>query len=59
MSVRVTGQAMQLHGGNGHTTGRQVERHWRDARPTTIPEAAGEILERIVGDRILPGSPLS
>src|SRR4051794_34338976 len=36
MSVRVTNQAMQLHGGNGYTTERQVERHWRDARLTTI-----------------------
>ena len=35
MAVRVTNQAMQLHGGNGYTTERRVERYWRDARLTT------------------------
>jgi alkylation response protein AidB-like acyl-CoA dehydrogenase len=38
MAVRVTNQAMQLHGGNGYTTERRVERYWRDARLTTIFE---------------------
>ena len=59
MSVRVTNQAMQLHGGNGYTTERQVERHWRDARLTTIFEGTSEIQKRIVSDRMLPRSPLS
>jgi alkylation response protein AidB-like acyl-CoA dehydrogenase len=59
MSVRVTNQAMQLHGGNGYTTERQVERHWRDARLTTIFEGTSEIQKRIVSDRLLPRSPLS
>jgi hypothetical protein len=31
MPVRVTNQAMQLHGGNGYTTERRVERYWRGA----------------------------
>src|SRR3569833_1266961 len=35
MSVRVTNQALLLHGGNGYSTERQVERHWRDARLST------------------------
>ncbi|MGY1601337.1 acyl-CoA dehydrogenase family protein [Geodermatophilus sp. SYSU D00815] len=59
MAVRVTNQAMQLHGGNGYTTERQVERHWRDARLTTIFEGTSEIQKRIVSDRLLPRSPLS
>ncbi len=59
MSVRVTNQAMQLHGGNGYTTERQVERHWRDARLTTIFEGTSEIQKRIVSDRLLPRSPLT
>ena len=58
MSVRVTNQAMQLHGGNGYTTERQVERHWRDARLTTIFEGTSEIQKRIISDRLLPRSPL-
>ncbi|WP_029434098.1 acyl-CoA dehydrogenase family protein [Blastococcus sp. URHD0036] len=59
MAVRVTNQAMQLHGGNGYTTERQVERHWRDARLTTIFEGTSEIQKRIISDRMLPRSPLS
>ncbi|MGY1618931.1 acyl-CoA dehydrogenase family protein [Geodermatophilus sp. SYSU D00691] len=59
MAVRVTNQAMQLHGGNGYTTERQVERHWRDARLTTIFEGTSEIQKRIVSDRLLPRSPLA
>ncbi|MGY1811460.1 acyl-CoA dehydrogenase family protein [Blastococcus sp. SYSU D00820] len=59
MAVRVTNQAMQLHGGNGYTTERQVERHWRDARLTTIFEGTSEIQKRIISDRLLPRSPLA
>ena len=59
MSVRVTNQAMQLHGGNGYTTERLVERHWRDARLTTIFEGTSEIQKQIISDRLLPRSPLT
>ncbi len=59
MAVRVTGQAMQLHGGNGYTTERRVERYWRDARLTTIFEGTSEIQRRILSDRLLPRSPLA
>jgi alkylation response protein AidB-like acyl-CoA dehydrogenase len=52
-AVRVTGQAMQLQGGNGYTTERRVERYWRDARLTTIFEGTSEIQRRIVSDRLL------
>lgn len=54
MSIRVTNQAMQLHGGNGYTTELQVERHWRDARLTTIFEGTSEIQKKIISDRMLP-----
>ena len=54
MAVRVTSQAMQLHGGNGYTTERRVERYWRDARLTTIFEGTSEIQRRIISDRLLP-----
>ena len=56
MAVRVTNQAMQLHGGNGYTTERRVERYWRDARLTTIFEGTSEIQRRIISDRLLPVS---
>lgn len=54
MAVKVTNQAMQIHGGNGYTTERQVERHWRDARLTTIFEGTSEIQKKIISDRLLP-----
>ena len=59
MAVRVPNQAMQLHGGNGYTTERQVERHWRDARLTTIFEGTSEIQQRIISNQLLPSSPLA
>jgi len=54
MAVVVTGQAMQLHGGNGYTTERSVERYWRDARLTTIFEGTSEIQRKIISDGLLP-----
>jgi alkylation response protein AidB-like acyl-CoA dehydrogenase len=53
MAVRVTGDAMQIHGGNGYTTERSVERYWRDARLTTIFEGTSEIQRRTISDRML------
>jgi alkylation response protein AidB-like acyl-CoA dehydrogenase len=58
MAAEVTGQGIQLHGGNGYTTEHQVERHWRDARLTTIFEGTSEIQRKIIADRLLPRSPL-
>ena len=57
MAVRVTGDAIQIHGGNGYTTERQVERYWRDARLTTIFEGTSEIQRRTISNRLLGGSP--
>lgn len=53
MAIEVTNAAMQLHGGNGYTTELQVERHWRDARLTTIFEGTSEIQKKIISDRVL------
>ncbi|SHG98554.1 Acyl-CoA dehydrogenase [Jatrophihabitans endophyticus] len=58
MAVDVTGDAMQLHGGNGYTTERQVERYWRDARLTTIFEGTSQIQQKIIADSLLPKSSL-
>ena len=43
-----------LHGGNGYTTERRVERYWRDARLTIIFEGIREIQRRTLSDRMLP-----
>lgn len=53
MAVRVTNQAMQLHGGNGYTTERRVERYWRDARLTTIFEGTSEVQKTLIADQLL------
>ncbi|MEO8889851.1 MAG: acyl-CoA dehydrogenase family protein [Jatrophihabitantaceae bacterium] len=54
MAAAVTSQGMQLHGGNGYTTERAVERYWRDARLTTIFEGTSEIQRKIISDGLLP-----
>ena len=53
MAERVTSAGLQIHGGNGYTTERAVERYWRDARLTTIFEGTSEIQRKIVSDRLL------
>jgi len=53
MAERVTSEGIQIHGGNGYTTERAVERYWRDARLTTIFEGTSEIQRRIISDRLL------
>lgn len=47
MAQRVTGQAIQIHGGYGYTKEYPVERFYRDARITTIYEGTNQI-QRIV-----------
>jgi len=53
MAERVTSAGLQIHGGNGYTTERAVERYWRDARLTTIFEGTSEIQRKIVSDQLL------
>lgn len=53
MAERVTSDGLQIHGGNGYTTERAVERYWRDARLTTIFEGTSEIQRVIISDRML------
>ncbi len=53
MAERVTSAGLQVHGGNGYTTERAVERHWRDARLTTIFEGTSEIQRKIISDQLL------
>ncbi len=53
MAERVTGQSLQIFGGNGYTTEYAVERYWRDARLTTIFEGTSQIQQLIISDRML------
>jgi alkylation response protein AidB-like acyl-CoA dehydrogenase len=56
-AVRVTGQAMQILGGNGYTREFPVERMARDARIYTIFEGTSEI-QRLVIARAISGMPI-
>jgi alkylation response protein AidB-like acyl-CoA dehydrogenase len=56
-AVRVTGQAMQILGGNGFTRDYPVERWARDARIYTIFEGTSEI-QRLVIARSVSGAPI-
>jgi alkylation response protein AidB-like acyl-CoA dehydrogenase len=56
-AVRVTGQAMQILGGNGFTRDYPVERWARDAKIYTIFEGTSEI-QRLVIARTVSGAPI-
>ncbi len=56
-AVAVTGQAMQILGGNGFTRDYPVERMARDARIYTIFEGTSEI-QRLVIARTISGAPI-
>lgn len=53
MVNRITGQALQLHGGYGFTTDYPVERYYRDARVFTIYEGTSEIQRIVISNQIL------
>jgi alkylation response protein AidB-like acyl-CoA dehydrogenase len=52
MVNRVTGQAIQLHGGYGYTQEYPVERYYRDARVFTIYEGTSEIQRVVISNHI-------
>ena len=53
MSNRVAYQAVQIHGGYGYSREYNVERHYRDARVTTIYEGTSEIQRMIIARKVL------
>ncbi|MBR9982426.1 MAG: acyl-CoA dehydrogenase family protein [Desulfatitalea sp.] len=52
MVNRVTGTAIQLHGGYGYTKDYPVERFYRDARVFTIYEGTSEIQRVVISNHI-------
>jgi alkylation response protein AidB-like acyl-CoA dehydrogenase len=52
MVNRVTGQALQIHGGYGYTKEYPVERYYRDARVFTIYEGTSEIQRVVISNNI-------
>jgi alkylation response protein AidB-like acyl-CoA dehydrogenase len=53
MVNRITGTAVQLHGGYGFTKEYAVERYYRDARVFTIYEGTSEIQRIVISNHIL------
>jgi acyl-CoA dehydrogenase len=51
--MRVTVDAVQLHGGYGYTTDYPVERYMRDAKITQIYEGTQEIQRLVIGRQLL------
>ncbi len=52
-AVRVTYDAIQIHGGVGLSDEYPLERYFRDARMLTIPDGTSEIQKLIVGRELL------
>jgi alkylation response protein AidB-like acyl-CoA dehydrogenase len=54
-SNRIAGRALQIHGGYGFVRDFPVERHYRDARVTTIYEGTSEIQRIVIARSVLKG----
>ena len=53
MAVRVTNEAIQIHGGYGYLKDYPVEKFFRDARLSTIGEGTSEIQRLIIARHLL------
>lgn len=52
-AVRVTSQAIQVHGASGVSTRHPVERYFRDARMLTFPDGTSEVHQLLIGRQAL------
>ena len=52
-SIRITNEALQIHGGYGYVRDFNVERYYRDARITTIYEGTSEAQKIVISRNIL------
>ncbi len=53
MVNKITGMALQMHGGYGFTKDYPVERFYRDARVFTIYEGTSEIQRIVISNKVL------
>jgi alkylation response protein AidB-like acyl-CoA dehydrogenase len=54
-AMKVTTEAIQVHGGYGYVREYQVERHFRDAKITQIYEGTSEIQRLVIAREVLGG----
>jgi butyryl-CoA dehydrogenase len=52
-AMKVTTDAVQVHGGHGFTTDYPVERHFRDAKITQIYEGTSQVQKLVIARRLL------
>jgi alkylation response protein AidB-like acyl-CoA dehydrogenase len=55
MALKVTSEAIQVHGGYGFTDEYPVSRFYRGARYGTLGGGASETLRDLIGKRVLAG----
>jgi alkylation response protein AidB-like acyl-CoA dehydrogenase len=55
VAVKVTGEALSVHGGYGYSTEFEVERLYRDAPLMSIGEGTNDILRTVVAKSLLRG----
>jgi alkylation response protein AidB-like acyl-CoA dehydrogenase len=52
MSIRVTSDAIQIHGGYGYSTEYEIERLYRDAPLMSIGEGTNDIMRMVIAKQI-------
>ena len=55
-AMRVTTQAIQVHGGYGYTRDFPVERYFREAKVLQIVEGTNQIQRMVIGRALLAGA---
>ena len=53
VGMRVTNEAIQIHGGYGYTKDYPLERYYRDAKLMTIGEGTSEVQRLVIAKQIL------
>jgi len=56
MAMRVTTDAIQVHGGYGYIREYEVERYFRDAKITQIYEGTSQIQKLVIAREVLGGA---
>ncbi|MGD9252901.1 MAG: acyl-CoA dehydrogenase family protein [Holophagae bacterium] len=59
VAVRVSEEAVQIHGGYGYTKDYPVERAWRDSKLCTIGEGTSEIQRMVIARELLKAAETS
>jgi hypothetical protein len=53
IAVRVSEEAVQIHGGYGYTKDYPAEKYWRDSKLCTIGEGTSEIQRIVIAKQLL------